>query len=139
MKKLLLLAFICLMGFYACKKDADGSKKIIGKWIRTKSVQLKNINGVDSLIETENGFGANDYTQFNKDGTGHSTFGIPDVSDANFTYQVAKDTLFIRVIGGNNAPFKIKTFTSSNLTLRIQVATTQTPGIAYYKEDYYTK
>jgi len=139
MKRLLLLALICLMGFYACKKDADGSKKIIGKWIRTKSLRLKNINGIDSLVEEKNGLGANDYTQFNTDGTGHTTFGIPEVNDVNFTYQIEKDALFIRIIGGDNAPFKIKTLTSNSLVLRIQLETTQIPGIVYYREDYYTK
>lgn len=134
MKNLLLLAFICLLGFYACKKDSDNnSKKIIGKWTRTKGIRLKSLNGVDSLIEAKDGFGADDYIQFNANGTGYSAFGIPGVGYANFTYKIVEDSLLTAPIGLNDIGFKIKTLTSKNLVLRIPL------GATTVREDYYTK
>ena len=135
MKKPLFLAFICLLGFYSCKKDADDkSKKIIGKWTPVKSVLLKSTNGTDSEYHTENRLG---YTQFNKDGTVFSDFGFI-IDNESFTYTLKKDSLWM-AIGSDYFGFTIKVLANNSLVLRRAPLPNDDLYEAYFNEVCYTK
>lgn len=130
MKKLLLLAFICLVGFYACKKDSDNSKSIIGKWKIEKAVLIKNVNGADSVVQMDANIDHSVYVQFNKDGTGVS----PSASDTvTFRYTLSGNNLSVITDDSLSVVFTVRTLTSKSLVLR------QPENVGYYSDSYYTK
>lgn len=131
MKKLLLVAAVCLLGFYACKKDSDSnSKKIIGKWTIEKAVLIKSVNGADSVVQIDADIDHTEYIQFNADGTGVS----PDAgNNGTFKYTLSGNNLAVTTDDSLSVAFVVKTLTSKSLVLR------QHEDGNYYSDTYFTK
>ena len=143
MKKLLFLVFICLLGFYACKKsdldktsiksDSDSNAtKIIGKWIHIRNVLLKNTNGVEAIVWDVNVEDPNAYLQINKNGTGNGT------GYGKFTYKLSEDSLILITDSIRSVGYKIKTLTVNSLILHRQEGA-EIEGTTYYTDTYLTK
>lgn len=130
MKKLLPLVLICLIGFYACKKDSDSSKTIVGKWTIAKAVYIKIVNGADSVVQVDADIDHSQYIQFNKDGTGVSP---SDGNNVNFRYTLSGNNLSITAGDSLSVAFTVKTLTSKSLVLR------QSEEAGFYSDTYFTK
>lgn len=130
MKKILLLAFVCLMGFYACKKDSDSSKSIIGKWTIEKAILIKNVNGADSIVQIDTAIDHSEYIQFNKDGTGVSPSAG---NNGTFRYTLSGNSLAIVTDDSLSVAFTVKALTSKSLVLR------QQEEVGYYSDTYFIK
>jgi ABC-type oligopeptide transport system substrate-binding subunit len=138
MKKLLLLAFICVAGFYACKKSEPNSEptnstKIIGKWAHFKSTYVKTTKGVDSILEVQN-LSDSLYLQFNADGTGILS---QNGSNTNYKYTLSGDALTLAANDSLNITFKLRTLTLTDMTLRFQDE--EEGDVSYSTDRYFTK
>jgi hypothetical protein len=133
MKKLLLLAFICL-GLYACKKSDNAptnATKIIGKWANSKVAYIKTKNGVDSLAAQTPPDSL--YLQFNTNGTGSiSENGTTEA--CNYTLSGSTLSLTPTNNPSSSVNFNVRSLTSTDLVLRLQ---SNVEDGVYYNIDYY--
>lgn len=138
MKKLLLLAFICSIAFFACKKTSDSSKDITGKWVHTKGVRVETKNGIDSIQSIKNITNPDDYIFFNKNGT----FAAAGTSSGEVDkYTLSGNTLTLSFSSDSSHAvliLKVKTLTSNNLVLR-QEAAQNVDGVTFSEDNYYSK
>lgn len=120
MKKLLLLAVICLVGLYACKKSDNNpptnSTKIVGKWGLIKLTAIETKNGVDSTADSDEVDSL--YLQFNANGTGVISEGG---SNQACTYTLSGNSLSLTPTDNpsSSVNFNIRTLTSTDLVLRL--------------------
>lgn len=115
MKRFTLFAlFLAVVTIAGCKKDPDekAAGNIIGKWYPKSSIDTEYLNGKMLSQDTNTDYDANEFTEFNSNGT------AVDHDGEEYTYKITGSKLTMREKGDDkDEVYDIKKITSAELVI----------------------